>query len=76
MISKRRHPKQKFDILNSTFSIKNVFFAGTFEALLKTNGSQNKYLNNPKIYVIKIFAHIYIVSYGWPNGWTQWADIF
>ena len=32
-------------------------------------------------YIIKIFAHVYrfvylYVSYSWPNGWTELADIF
>ena len=28
-------------------------------------------------YIIKLFAHKYIyLSYSWPNGWTEWANIF
>ena len=31
--------------------------------------------------IIKLFAHIYFsvylyVGYSWPNGWTEWTDIF
>ena len=36
------------------------------------------------IYIVKLVAHIYVYlyvvylyfSYSWPNGWTEWADIF
>ena len=34
---------------------------------------------NRIIYIIKLFAHIFVgiyISFSWPNGWTNLADIF
>ena len=39
---------------------------------ISRTGDQSKYLST---LIIKLFAHIY-VSYSWPNGWTEWGDIF